>query len=247
MLGSAQRFAELCREDTVLHGKDADSIGTYNEKRVHRIFKRYLCENAECYEVSTGRYVADVLCDGTVFEIQTASFRSLTKKVDYYLNSTDCSVVVLHPIIHEKTIVRMDAQTGEVIKRSRSPKRGSVVDALVNMYYLREFVAHPRFCLRVSLINATEYRFSEAVRGRKSGKYDHDLVPETMVEEIELRTKQDYLAVLPPLEGEFDAAHFSKLTKLKNRKLYSVLNFLCHIGALQKRSEGRKNFYKVTE
>ena len=242
-----QKFAELCREDLVLHGKDADSIGTYNEKRLHRILKRHVCDDAECYEVKTGRYVADVLVGGKVFEIQTASFRSLEKKIEYYLSSTEYEVVVLHPIICEKEIVRADGQTGEVIRASRSPKRGRVLDALPNMYYLRELATHPRFCLRVLLINASEYRFSEAVRGRKSGKYEHDLVPRELVGQVELRTARDYLSLLPPMEGEFDATQFSKLTRLKNRKLYSALNFLCYIGVLEKRSEGRKNFYQIVK
>ena len=244
-----QRFAELCRQDRALCENDGDSIGTYNEKRLHRIFKRYITEDADCYEKRVGRYVADVLCDGTFTEIQTGSFRSLTSKVAAYIESGEGSVCVLYPVICEKTLIRADKDTGEIIRTSRSPKRGSAADVLGQMYYLRDLVGEPRFCVRVMGVNAEEYRFSEAQRYRKEGRYDNDLRPTELVFEQILRTTSDYRALLPQaLVGvEFTVTEFSSATRIKNRKAYSALNFLTYIGVLQKRMENRKSFYKIIE
>ena len=74
-------FARLCNEDRAVFGSDADNIGTYNEKRFHRIFKRFVCDDANCYEVKVGRFIADVLCDGHITEIQTKNFSNLKKKI----------------------------------------------------------------------------------------------------------------------------------------------------------------------
>ncbi len=244
-----ERFAELCRVDRVLHGSDGDSIGTYNEKRLHRVLKRYITENAECYEVRTGRYVADVLENGTVTEIQTGSFRSLTAKVRYYLENTEYHVRVLHPVITEKLIIRANKDTGEVQRSARSPKRGNDLEALAEMYYLREFVGHERFCLCLMHVRAEEYRFSEAVRYRREGRYDNDLCPIELSDIRVLSTKEDYRRLVPKTlcDGEFTAAEFSSATKLKKRKLYSVLGYLTYIGVLDKRTEDRRNVYRVKE
>lgn len=241
------RFSQLCAEDRVLHGKDADSIGTYNEKRLHRILKRYITDCAECYEIKSGRYVADVLKEGKVYEIQTGPFGTLAKKIEYYLTQTEYAVEIVFPVICQKTVVRIDAQTGEVLRKKRSPKKETELYAAANMYYLQKFVGHPRFCLHTVMITAEEYRFSEAVRYRRSGRYDHDLFPVEMLGEHIFKNADDFASLLPDIDGEFDAPHFSLQTGLKNRKLYSALNFFCGIGSLEKRSEGRKNFYRISK
>ncbi len=242
-----EKFSELCREDRCIHGSDGDSIGTYNEKRIHRILKRYITEDAFCYEQRVGRYVADVVTEESVFEIQTASFRSLAKKVEYYLESTDKTVYILHPVIKEKMLIRAERETGEVLSRKRSPKRVSDFEAVSNMYALGELVKSKRLVLCLVYIRAEEYRFSEARRYCKAGKYDNDLCPCELIDIRTLSGAEDYRALVPAelSEREFDASEFSKISKLKARKLYSLLNTLTSADVLCKRADGRKNMFSV--
>ena len=239
-------FSELCLADRAMYGSDADNIGTYNEKRFHRIFKRFVCEDAECYEVKVGKYVADVLCDGHITEIQTKRFSSLTKKLEYYLENTDYTVSVVKPLIVKKRIIRADRVTGEVRRDRLSPKKEGYAEALHELYGIRELLANKRLRVHLVFVEAEEYRYSERVRFRKSGAYENDLFPVRMTDEVVLCGADDYARFLPdPLkDGEFCAKDYSALTGIRGRAAYSALGVLCSLGFLEKETRGRAYVFK---
>ena len=240
-----EEFHKLCLEDVVISVGDGDGIGTYSEKRFHRIFKRFVTDDASCYEVKIGNFVADVLCDGHITEIQTTSYSKLAPKIKYYLENTDYTVSVVLPLVSDKRIIRADKQTGEIRYVRKSPQKAELSDALVHLYYLREFLGNERLMIHVLLVSADEYRYSERMRYRREGAYDNDLRPTDIKEEIVLRGARDYLRFLPNelRSGEFDTAAYSKLSGVKGRKMYSALNVLTSLGILCRRQEGRKYFY----
>ena len=242
-------FSRLCEEDRIMRPYDGESIGTYNEKRIHRILKRLVCDDANCYEKKVGRYVADVLSDRQVTEIQTSSFRPLQGKIEFYLTQTDFCVTVLRPVICEKTVIRADKETGEIISRKRSPKRGKDTDVLCDLYYLAQFFENPRFKIKLLHITAEEYRFSERVRYRKSGAFDNDLRPVALIGVTELSSIYDVRKILPAelAENEFTAAEFSKITRLRGRRLSTALSLLVRLGILSREKDGRQYIYSVVE
>ena len=241
-----EKFFSLCRDDVVMRGTDADGIGTYNEKRLHRILKRYVTDNAQSYEVKICGSVADIFKDGRITEIQTSSFRPLEKKIKKYLSETDYKVTVVHPIVLKKKIIKANKETGEIISAKTSPKHEKYTDILPRMYYLRELVKEERLEVRILSVGVEEYRFSERVRYRKKGAYDNDVRPVELFEEISLCGKKAYADIVPESLriGEFTAADFSSSTGLKNRKLSLALAFLTESGIVQRRAEGRKIFYR---
>ncbi len=245
-LDSFESFEELCVADRAMYGSDADNIGTYNEKRFHRVFKRFVCENADCYEVKIGRYVADVLCDGHITEIQTKQFSSIKKKIEYYLKNTDYTVSVVKPLISKKKIIRADRETGEVIYTRLSPKKEGDAEALREIYYLREFLKNERLRIHLISVEAEEYRYSERVRYRKSGAYDNDLFPVRIIAEEVLCGKRSYERFLPKTlrEGEFTVKEYSTQTEIRGRAAYSALNTLCELGYLDKRTVGKAFAFK---
>ena len=240
-----EEFHRLCLEDLVISENDGDGIGTYSEKRFHRIFKRFVTPDADCYEVKIGNYVADVLCDGHITEIQTTAYAKLAPKIRYYLENTDHTVSVVMPLICERRIIRAERETGEIKYTRVSPQRAQLSDALDHLYYLREFLGDTRLMIHVVMVSAEEYRYSERMRYRREGKYDRDLRPVDIKEETVLRGVGDYLRFLPEVlrEGEFDSAAYSKSTGMRGRKMYSALNVLTSLGILVRRQEGRKYFY----
>ena len=133
---SCDKFHKLCLDDAAMRENDGDGIGTYNEKRFHRIFKRFVSEDASCYEIRVGSYVADVLCDGHVTEIQTTSYSKLAPKIKYYLENTDYTVTVVRPLPHIKWCVWLDENSGEVVSKKRSPKKALPKDVLRDWIYL---------------------------------------------------------------------------------------------------------------
>ena len=228
-----------------MHGNDADGIGTYNEKRLHRILKRWVTENADCYEVRVGRNIADVFEGGRITEIQTASFRPLEKKIGNYLRDTQYGVTVICPVISEKTIIRADKDTGEIAYAKLSPKHERDTDLLPRMFYLREHVESSRLEVRILRVRAEEYRFSERMRYRRQGAYDNDLRPVELLGETVLAGKNSYRQLIPKdlADREFTASDFAKQTNLKGRNLSLALAFLTHIGLLSRRTEGKKYIY----
>ena len=244
------RFDVLCRESLSLSAvRDSDTIGTYNEKPLHKILKRTVTDDEACFEVRIGSYVADVREEGRITEIQTGGFYPLAPKIAYFLKATDDRITVVHPITAELTIVRIDPETGEVLRRARSPKKGRVRDVLPELWYLREVFPDERLTVAIPLLRAEEFRYSERRRYCKAGKYDSQFLPLAMLDWIELHTLNDVVALLPDaLRGEdgFSAEQFGKAMGLpRGRRRAVALLFLCEKGICKKEKKGRAVRYYV--
>ena len=244
-----QRFERICLEERDAPERQTEGgsgIGTYGEKRLHRVLKRWLCDDPQKQEVAVGRHVADLLVENEIMEIQTKNLRALSEKLKSYLEDTEYRVTVIYPMIVERRIVRMDRETGEVISVRKSPKKAKWIDALSELYWLREVLTDPRVSVRLLLITAEERRYSERVRYRREGVYEGELIPETLSDEWLLSTPTDYEAFLPKGQDSFTAAEYGVFSKQKGRHLYSCLNLLCAMGLLQREKEGRQYRYWIT-
>ncbi len=226
-----ERFGALAlAESYMCKGLSEESgIGIYNEKRMHRILKRTVCDRESCFEIKVGRYVADVLSDGVITEIQCGSMRPLERKLKFYLENTDYKITVLHPLIAKKVLFRAQRESGEILRVRASPKKEDYIDGLAKLYPIRNLLLNDRISVRFMLCHAEEYRFSERMRYRREGKYDSELFPVSLVDSVLLSSPRDYLALLPRnlLSGEFTAKQFASLTSLKGRNVYSALHTLC--------------------
>ena len=120
-------------------------IGVLNEGALHAALKaQYLGAEGQT-EVSLGDFVADVLCDGVVYEIQTSSFSGLARKM--LALAERFPVVLVHPIPQAKYLLRLrDPETGELTRR-RSPKRGAMVHILRELVYIPELLNHPNLAV----------------------------------------------------------------------------------------------------
>jgi len=249
--GRCARFGVLCGEYLSLAAvRDSDMIGTYGEKLLHKLLKRTVTDDEDCFECRVGRYVADVYEDGRITEIQTGSFYPLREKMAYFLNETPYAVTVVHPITEELTLVRVEPETGEVLRRAKSPKKGRVRDVLPELWYLRDVFPSERLTVAVPLLRAEEYRYSERQRYRKEGKYDAQFFPLAMLSWVELHTLDDVLALLPDTlrtEDGFTAEQFGKAMGLpKGRRRAVALLFLCEKGIFMREKKGRSFLYRIT-
>lgn len=69
---------------------------------------------------------------------------------------------MVHPIPFEKHIVKLNAVTGEIGKRRKSPKRGSFFDAFFELYKLAEIIEHNNLNILLLLVDTDEYRLENA-------------------------------------------------------------------------------------
>lgn len=242
-----ERFADVCRDalafERATPGSDGIGIGQYNEKKMHAALKRFVCEREECYEVNMGkRYVADILCDGEIYEIQTASLYPLTQKLAYYIENTDCHITVVHPIAAKKRKIWINPETGETTAPTRTYRAEGRNDALAELVYISEQIATGRVGVWFLFIEEEEYRFLNGwSRDKKHGSERFERVPVALLDELAISAPQDCREFLPdalPRDCDFTAAEFGKALGIhSSRDVYRSLIALCNLGIL---AEGDK-------
>ena len=238
------RFEDICASLASPLYQESDWIGIYNEKRVHRAIKKFVCEDENCFEIKVGSSVADVLSGNVIYEIQTGSFYPLTKKISGYLSSSDYEIRVIYPIISKRKIVRVDKDTGEVLRSRLSSAKQKPIKILPELIYLSDSLKSRRLSFEIYSIYAEEHRYSDEIhRYRKSGRRDSELFPISLEGISVLETSDDFLSLLPEKlisSGEpFTAAEFAKATGIGGRRAYNALGGLCAAGVLAKEKEGK--------
>ncbi len=238
----------LCAAQSVLSERtDGTNIGTYKEKRLHRVLKNF-CESDEaCHETVLGQYVADILRENEIIEVQTGSFYPMQSKIKYYLSETDYSVTVVRPLPYIKWCIWLDKDSGEAVSRRKSNKKTLPKDVMRDWLFLCDFIGHERFRIRFLLIEEEEYRFLDGYgRDRKRGSSRYERIPISLIDEKTYSTKSDYMEFLPESLGEaFTAAEYIKAAKLTSFGGYAALKILCHLGIIEKSTEkkGRSLIY----
>ena len=266
--GEKLHFEALCRSfaSGELHG---DGIGTLGEKRLHKILKYYFCEDENCHEVrirpsgdavtdigersrgaesGRGGFIADVFSDGHIIEIQTGGFYPLKSKIAFYLENTDYDITVVHPIAKEKFVSWIDVESGAVGKRSRSPKKGVASDVLPELFWLSEYLKNDRLHFKIMLLSIEEYRLLDGwSKDKKRGSNRYDRVPTELIDIVSFDAVK-YAEILIPqgLSEEFTSAEFSKLGRVKGRKLSLALKLLLNTEAIEKCGKrGNAYIYKL--
>ncbi len=240
------RFERITRE-YIMSEHIRENIGTYKEKRLHAILKLFMDEDISHHEIKCGPFVADILSDNQIIEIQTGSFYPMQKKIRYYLEETDCNILVVRPLPHIKHILWISPESGEITSRRRSPRKTLPKDVLRDWYYLREFIGNPRFQLKFLLLEEEEYRLLCGWSyDRKRGSQRYERIPISLLGEETFKSKEDYRAFLPDkLPPKFKASEYMKLTKLGSFAAYSALKLLCELGLIEKGEKlGRGYIYR---
>lgn len=241
-------FERICR-DVITSERERGGIGRLNEKRLHTIFKLFVCEDKSCHEVRVfpttegekeKRFVADILRDCDIFEIQTGHLLPLSEKIGYYLNETGYNITVIHPLVSRCYINRLDQVSGDAISRRRSPYSQKPKDILPELYPLIPFLESRRLKISVPLIEAEEFRIVRPVgkKGRtRSEKYEK--IPTSLIDILDFSSPADYIRLLPDSLGSvFTAAEFGRAAGFRGIDTYSALKVFIALGLI--REEGRR-------
>ena len=249
------RFSRLCHEE-LSRDKVREGIGLLEEKRLHSVFKRWICDDFETHEQKvpgrgekSRKFVADVITkDGEIFEIQTAALYPMKKKIEFYMTQTDHPVTVLHPLIGKKQILWMHPETGEITP-ARSPLREGVLHGIAQLKAFLPYLDNGRFHLIFPVIEAEEYRLQDGWgKGGKRGSHRYELLPRTLTEVYRLTTRADFAAHLPELPTEFTAKEFGKSARWRGYDLYDALAVFEGLGIIEKcGTRGRAAIWKKCE
>ncbi len=177
------------------------SIGTERESSLHAALKAMYAGEYGRTEVDSGGYVCDAqTSDGEFVEIQTGSFGPLKAKIARL--SPYSRIRIVHPILMEKHIELLD-EDGAVLRRRKSPKKGSQWDVFSALVYAPELAGAPNVSIELVLISIKELRVQDG-RGswRRSGVSIRDKELLECSGAILLKRAEDYLRFLPFREDE---------------------------------------------
>lgn len=233
---------------------NAPLIGTLREKRLHAIVKRYISEDVTTHEIpvrdllsddlnpaKSTKIVADVLVNHHIYEVQTGGFYPLKKKIQWYLDHTDCNITVVHPMAGIKYLSWIDPAGGQVVSRNKYNKRGRVKDVAGELYWLSDFIKNPRFSLRILFLEIEEFRLLDGYGKEKKSRASHyERFPTTLLGDVRLYEPEDYAFYFLPESlnhTPFTAAEYTKATGIRGKAAYSLLHLMVDMGLL---SEGEK-------
>lgn len=166
-----------------------------------------------------GDYVVDVVCGGTLIEIQTKGFWGIRKKLNDLLR--DHSVRLVYPLPLEKVLVVYDKQKLNILYKRKSPKKGTFLDVAEEIMYILPVLKDPRFTLEVLLTKEEEIRIHDG-RGswRRKGISIHDRSLVEIVDTREFSGLEDYRSLLPErLPSRFTNKDLSELMGVPQHKV----------------------------
>ena len=222
-----------------------NGIGTLGEKTLHAVLKEYYKTNALAQEYKIGRYVADLAGENQIIEIQTRQFYKMTKKLLFFLQDYD--VTIIYPVPHHRWVCWMDAE-GNLSKKRKSPKVGAPYDILSELAGIKPLLFHPRLHFCIVLLDTEDCRLLNGWSlDKKRGSTRYERIPLTLIEEVELHKKEDFHRLLPPnLPTSFTSADFSHIAKRPLRFAQQALNVLYEAGAVIRTGrEGRAYQYQI--
>ena len=236
----------LALNRAVLGAEHQSGIGTYGEKMLHRSLKFYFEPDESKHEIEHLGSVADILNENGIIEIQTRSFSKLIPKLERFLEND--RVTVVYPVIENKTICRIDQESGETNPPRKSKKKGKSSDALAEISLIRRYIPHHNLRILVVMLDANETRL---LKGKlKVGRKRTDKInclPTSLNRMISLERAEDYYQLLPEgLPGEFTATEFEKISGHKGIAAHGSLMLLLQLGVLSReRTENKAYIYTI--
>lgn len=243
-----ERFDAARAKVITLSPRERHGIGMQSEKTLHAVLKNYIDPDEDHQEIPVDRYVADIFSKDRIIEIQTANMNAMRAKLACFL--PQYPVRVVYPIPAQKHIVWIDPDTGEILKKNKSPLRGSFFHAFRELYKIRPFLKDPNISFELLLIDLDEYRLLDGwSRDRKRGSHRYDRIPLRIADRMLLTCPQDYMQFVPEdLEEPFTSAEFAKAAGFKKKGFSTVMLLLTEMGVLERiGKKGNFWLYRVTE
>ncbi len=223
-------------------------IGTLSEKTVHAILKNYYEPDEDKQEIPIEKYVADIYARDEIMEIQTGQFNRMRDKLTAFLPLYP--VTIVYPIPHEKWLIWIDEESGELSKKRKSPARGSYYSAFAELYKIKMFLKDPNLRLKLVLLDLEEYRMLNGwSKDKKKGSSRFDRIPTQIAGEVDITCVQDYLQFVPyQLSNPFTVKEFAKAAHIPVRLAQIVVHILHYTDNLKRVSkQGNAYLYEITE
>ena len=228
--------------------RQRQGIGTLSEKTVHAILKLYYAPDEDMHEIPIENYVADIYTGKEIIEIQTRQFNRMREKLTAFLKLYP--VTIVYPIPRDKWVIWIDEDSGELSKPRKSPAKGNVYQAFLELYKIKMFLKDPNLHFKFVLLDMEEYRLLNGwSRDRKKGSCRYDRIPSRFVEEVCVDGLRDYMQFIPyDLQEPFTSQEFAKAVHINKSLAQTVLNILTYVECVERvGKKGNNILYAVRE
>lgn len=230
------RFDEACRR-VDSGGRLIKGIGTMSEKSVHAVLKNYFEPHMDSQEQQIGGYVADIVGEDGIIEIQTGNFSHLRDKLAAFLPCA--KVTVVYPVYVKKRIITIDGETGEVKSRRTSPLKETPYDFFKEVFPIAEFMRDRNLSFVLMLIECDEYRIPPECIGRKKNRRGRlsvmDRMPTALADEIRIDSPADWERLVPCFyEKDFTTADLAECAGIPRSDAQVALSALFRGGILER-------------
>ncbi len=236
-------FEEACRR--VSEGKRlVKGIGTESEGSVHAVLKNYFETDHDSQETSVGRFIADIVGENGIIEIQTSHFKNLREKLRAFLPVAH--VTVVYPVFTNKRLVEIDPD-GSVIRARRSPQKGTPYSIFREVYQISEFLSDSSLSFVIMVLECDEYR--------RKGENGHigtsviDRFPTRLVDQINIDSPRDWEKLIPGLtEKELISPELARIQHIPGNYASAALASLYKAGILDRLGKrGRSYVYRYRQ
>lgn len=221
----------------------AGGIGVQTERTLHQTLKRYVEPDTRYHEVPCGNFIADVLRDGRIFEIQTKDLYRLAHKLEYYL-AEGYQVTMVLPLMCRRFLRWVDPTTGEVSKPRRIGRSASLQDVFEELYRIRHLFGREGLSLRVLALEVEELKLQDGYGPqKKKGASRMDRRIREVLCEFTIEKTAQLRAFLPQLDAEtFTAKDYARAAKCSDKVAATALRMLTMYG-ITERVGKQKNAY----
>ena len=240
---SPEAFSAAC-EKAAARPLDCTDIGRLGEKILHASLKLYLEPDTQKHERKIESFVADIVNETGVIEIQTRSFEKLRNKLTAFLEAGP--VTVVYPLAAIKWISWLDTQTGQISAKRKSPKRGVIQDIFFELYKIKSLILHENFRLCILLLEVEDLRTLNGWSAdKKKGSSRHDRFPVQFLDICFFNELRDYKLFVPEsLPETFTVKDYQKACKISLRQAGHALNVLRYVKAVKQAGKfGRAFLY----
>ena len=236
-----ERFA-LAAEKALLREKAG--IGTLNEKAIHAALKNYYSNDYD-QEAKIGGFYADIVTENGIFEIQTANWGKLNKKLDVMLDA--CHVTVVYPYEKRIKTSAVSDTGGELIREGSYRYNNSLTDFFLELYRIKSFLTHPNLTVCIAELEIERINYVSEKSGRRRGRGKYTKTPKALRREIFLEKPEDYRIFLPEeLPEEFTVKELQPLVKTTDAKI--MLEILGYMGVTERFGKrGNSELYRVVK
>jgi len=209
------------------------NIGTYKEKKLHKILKLCLEPDPAYHEIPCSGFIADIKKDNKIIEIETSGFTGLREKLEAYLPEN--SVTLVYPIAVSRSVSWIDPESGSITQKRRSPKKENVYNLLFECIYIADYITHPNLSVLGVCLEMEEYRLLDGwSRDKKRGSHRYERIPTDLYDTIYLHGKESFAAWLPEsCRSDFTAAQFREAVGTNDYTARAVLKVFLKSGIIE--------------